>query len=74
MKRSEIIRNVDQIRVDVQSIGDASLKQDFGALLNLVEQLAEENQELRDENQRLRDEIAQLKGDSKIPSCHRLRV
>lgn len=74
MKRSEIIRNVDQIRTDVQSVGDASLKQDFGALLNLVEQLAEENQELRDENQRLRDEIAQLKGESKLPPAPRLKA
>lgn len=67
MERSEIIRNVDQIRVDVQSLGDANLKQSFVTLFNLVERLAEENQSLCEENQRLRDEIARLKGESKLP-------
>jgi cell division protein FtsB len=71
MKRSEIIRNIELIRVDVQSIDDASLKQGFGTLLNLVEQLADENQKLRDENQQLRDEIDRMKGESKLPPAPR---
>jgi hypothetical protein len=74
MKRPEIIRNVAQIRVDVQSIDDASLKQSFGTLLNLVEQLAEENQGLRDENQQLRDEVDRLKGESKLPPAPRQKA
>ena len=74
MERSEIIRNVDQIRVDVQSIADANLKQGFGTLLNLVEHLTEENQGLRDENQRLRDEITRLKGESKLPPAPRRKA
>jgi hypothetical protein len=74
MERSEIIRNVDQIRIDVQSLGDANLKQGFATLLNLVERLAEENQGLREENQRLRDEIARLEGESKLPPAPRRKA
>ena len=67
---------IDEIRVEIQSIGDSDLKQAFGTLLNLVEHLAEENQGLGDEHQRLRDEIARLKGfnEQTIRLTRQLRV
>ena len=65
---------INEIRVEIQSIGDSDLKQAFGTLLNLVEHLAEENQGLGDEHQRLRDEIARLKGESKLPPAPRRKA
>jgi cell division protein FtsB len=53
--------------LDLSAIVDPGLRQGFGLLLNLVEELRRENLELRAENQRLRDEVARLKGEQGKP-------
>ena len=55
--------------LDPSQIDDTLLRQQFVALINVLEKalsdntmLKEENQRLKDENQRLKDEITRLKG------------
>jgi len=50
--------------LDLASIADVGARQAIRALLDLVEELAAENQALRAENQQLRDELTRLKGGS----------
>src|SRR4051794_41971124 len=54
-------------RLDLASIADVGARQAIRALVNLVEELAAENQALRAENQQLRDEVRRLKGGSGRP-------
>src|SRR6266498_2444009 len=58
-------------RLDLASIADVGARQAIRALLNLVEELAAENQALRAENQQLRDELTRLKGGSGRPTFPR---
>jgi cell division protein FtsB len=58
-------------RLDLASIADVGARQAIRALLNLVEELAAENQTLRAENQQLRDELTRLKGGSGRPKLPR---
>jgi hypothetical protein len=54
---------------DLNRIEDiAGAREAIGRLLNLVEELAGENQKLREENQQQRDEINRLKGEQGQPS------
>jgi hypothetical protein len=54
--------------IELETIADPGARAAIRGLLNLVEQLATENQALRAENQRLRDEIARLKGQRGKPT------
>jgi hypothetical protein len=54
--------------IELETIADPGARAAIRGLLNLVEQLAAENQALRAENQRLRDEIARLKGERGKPT------
>src|SRR3954451_20117715 len=54
-------------RLELASIADVGARQAIRALVNLVEELAAENQALRAENEQLRDELRRLKGGSGRP-------
>jgi Transposase IS66 family len=54
-------------RLDLASIADVGARQAIRALLNLVEELAAENQALRTELAQVKDELARLKGGSGRP-------
>ena len=56
---------VQQLRLDVDSLADARVREVVGKVLNLVETVVVENGRLQDENQRLREIIRQLKGGSR---------
>jgi hypothetical protein len=53
--------------LDLSGIADEKARQGIELLLNLVEELAQENQTLRAEIQQLRDEINRLKGEQGKP-------
>ena len=54
--------------IELETMADPGARAAIRGLLNLVEQLAAENQALRAENQRLRDEITRLKGERGRPT------
>jgi len=54
-------------QLDLASIADVGVRQAIRALLNLVEELAAENQALRTELAEVKDELARLKGGSGRP-------
>ncbi len=63
MSASDLIEFVQQLRLDVDAMGDARVREVVGKVLNLVESVVVENHRLLDENQRLREIIRQLKGE-----------
>ena len=62
VRRSRVVDPPLLAAIDLEAIPDPGARRAVQALLNLVEQLAAENQALREENQRLRDEVNRLKG------------
>lgn len=67
MKSEQISKLLDEIKPQISSISDASLKMSFTALFNLVEFMFAENEKIRTENQKLKDEINRLKGEQGKP-------
>ena len=53
--------------LDPSQIEDPVLRQQFVALLNLLERALSDNTELKEENRRLKDEIILLKGGQGRP-------
>jgi hypothetical protein len=65
---TEILNTIRQLYIDPDSITDKATRINVTLLLNLIEQLAKENQELREEVQALTDEINRLKGEQGRPN------
>ena len=62
---------LDTITQEVKSVADEKVQSILSALLNLVEDLIDENDQLRKENQELRDEVNRLKGEQGRPSIRK---
>jgi hypothetical protein len=60
---SDLTEFVQELRLDVDAMADARVREIVGKVLNLVETVVVENRRLQDENQRLREIIRQLKGE-----------
>jgi hypothetical protein len=62
----DLAEYVKQLRLDVESLADAHVREVVGKVLNLVEAVVAEDRRLGEEIQRLREIIRRLKGD---PPC-----
>jgi hypothetical protein len=67
MNRTDINNVLEPLQTDIEKIEDTSTQKVLGGLLNLIEQLATENEELKEENQTLKDENNRLKGEQGKP-------
>jgi hypothetical protein len=67
MNRTDINNVPEALQTDIEKIEDTSTQKILRGLLNLIEQLATENEELKAENQRLKDENNRLKGEQGKP-------
>ena len=68
MSASDLTEYVQQLRLDVDSLADARVREIVGKVLNLVEAVVAEDRRLQDENQGLREIIRQLKGEPPSPA------
>ena len=64
---AEILDIIRQLQIDLDSITDPVTRASVTVLLNLIEQLAQENQDFKEQIQTLRDEINRLKGEQGRP-------
>ena len=67
MTRTEIETITENLNLNIEQITPAYAKDSFIVLLNLVENLAADNETLKEENQKLKDEINRLKGEQGLP-------
>ncbi|MDM8548341.1 hypothetical protein QUF61_17765 [Candidatus Venteria ishoeyi] len=65
---AEILDTIRQLHIDLDSITDPVTRTSIILLLNLIEQLAQENQDFKEQIQTLKDEINRLKGEQGRPS------
>src|SRR5208282_3483116 len=63
MCASDLVEFVQQLRLDVDAMAEAGVREVVGKVLNLVETVVVENRRLEEEIQRLREIIRQLKGE-----------
>ena len=61
MDASELVQFVQQVRLDVEGIGDPVVRNVVHQVFNLVEEVVHHDQRLRDENVRLAAENASLR-------------
>ena len=65
---NSILETLQQLHIDLDSISDPGTLASVVLLLNIVEQLAQENQQFREEVASLKDEINRLKGEQGRPN------
>ena len=65
---AEILETLQQLHIDLDSISDPGTRVSVVVLLNIVEQLARENQQLKEGVGSLNDEISRLKGEQGRPN------
>lgn len=61
MDVSKLVQFVQQVRLDIEGIGDPAVRNVVHQVFNLVEEVVQHNQQLRDENVRLGAENASLR-------------
>lgn len=71
MSRIKIKSILEALTKEIEVIADSNVKPILKTLLNLVEELASENEALRVENQLLRDENSRLKGEQGKPNIRK---
>lgn len=67
MNRTDINKVLEPLQTDLKKVEDSSTQKMLSGLLNLIEQLATENEALKEENQKLKDENNRLKGEQGKP-------
>lgn len=63
----EILEKLKSLNKSIESITDQNAGRVISALLNLVEELAANNENLRDENQKIKNELNKIKGEQGKP-------
>jgi len=71
MSQTKIKSILESLTKEIDVIADSNVKPILKTLLNLVEELASENEALRVENQQLRDENNRLKGEQGKPNIRK---
>lgn len=64
---ANILETLQQLDIDLESITDPGTRASVVLLLNIVEQLAQENQQFNEEVSSLKDEVNRLKGEQGRP-------
>jgi cell division protein FtsB len=64
---TDILKTLQQLHIDFDSLPDNGVQDKVLLLINIVEQLAQENQELRETVRLLKDENNRLKGEQGRP-------
>jgi hypothetical protein len=65
---ADILKTLQQLHIDFDSLPDKGVQDKIMLLINIVEQLAQENQELKETVRLLNDEINRLKGEQGRPT------
>ena len=65
---ADILKTLQQLHIDFDSVPDTEVQDKIMLLINIVEQLAQENQELKETVRLLNDEINRLKGEQGRPT------
>lgn len=65
---ADILKTLQQLHIDFDSLPDKGVQDKIILLINIVEQLALENQELKESVRLLKDEINHLKGEQGRPT------
>ncbi len=66
---ADILKILQELHIDFDLLPDKGIQDKIMLLINIVEQLALENQELKETVRLLKDEINRLKGEPR-PSCN----
>jgi hypothetical protein len=65
---ADILKTLQQLHIDFDSLPDKGTQDKIMLLINIVEQLAQENQDLKETVRLLNDEINRLKGEQGRPT------
>ncbi|MCI5209226.1 MAG: hypothetical protein D3910_10625, partial [Candidatus Electrothrix sp. ATG2] len=65
---ADILKTLQELHIDFDSLPDKGVQDKIMLLINIVEQLALENQDLKETVRLLKDEINRLKGEQGRPT------